>query len=994
MPVEDSQVPIRSVPVAATGRGRGGLHELVDRRPARAAGDLAAALREAVAGEVRFDAGSRALYATDASNYRQVPIGVVIPRDVDDVVRTVELCRRHGAPVLARGAGTSLCGQCCNVAVVIDFSKYLNRILDIDVARKTARVQPGVVLDDLRRAAEAHGLTFAPDPATHNHNTLGGMIGNNSCGPHSVMGGRTEENVLALDVLTYDGLRLQVGATEPAAAAAIERAGGRRGEIYRRLRELGERHADAIRSRYPDIPRRVSGYNLRCLLPGAGFDLARALVGSEGTCATVLEATLRLVDSPPARALLVLGYADVFAAADHVTQVMAAGPTALEGIDDRLVRDVQTVGLHPDHLRLLPPGGGWLLAEFGGADRAEAEARAQALMRQLEGHAGAPAMALYGDPAQAQRIWKIRESGLGATAHVPNQPVTWEGWEDSAVPPEQLGAYLRELRALLDRYGYQGDFYGHFGQGCLHTRIDFDLVTAAGIARYRAFIEEAAHMVVRFGGSISGEHGDGQSKAALLPIMFGDEVMAAFREFKAIWDPEGKMNPGKVIDAQAVDANLRLGTAYDPPRQETHFAYADDHGDFGRAMLRCVGVGECRKREGMMCPSYMATGEEMHSTRGRARLLWEMLNGGTRPDGVLRNGWREPAVREALDLCMSCKACKSECPVKVDMALYKAEFLAHHYVGRLRPPAAYAFGLIDRWARLGSRAPRLANFFTQTRGFSDIAKRLAGIAPQRQITPIAASFTSTWQRPPHDDGRRVILWPDTFNNYFTPRVAHAAAAVLAATGCALRLPPRPLCCGRPLYEFGMLDRARAYLRRILDTLADDIRAGTPIVGLEPACVSVFREELPALFPGDAQAKRLSRQVFMLSEFLGEQAPSFPFGQLHAKALVHPHCHQRAVLGMDAEASLLRRLDVDFELPDSGCCGMAGSFGFERDKYAVSLRCAERALLPAVRAAAPDTLIVADGFSCAEQIRQSDAGRAPLHIAEVLQMALPATRRST
>ncbi|MGB7478910.1 MAG: FAD-binding and (Fe-S)-binding domain-containing protein [Burkholderiaceae bacterium] len=968
------------------------LQNLIDsRRPARtvAAGTLDAAtlerdLRAAIAGEVRFDAGSRALYATDASNYRQVPIGVVIPKSIDDVIATVALCRRHAAPVLSRGGGTSLCGQCCNVAVLMDFSKYLNRVLEIDRAGKTARVQPGCVLDDLRHAAEREGLTFAPDPSTHNHNTLGGMIGNNSCGAHSVMGGETSDNVIELDILTYDGIRMTVGATDEDGLREMLAAGGRRADIYRQLGALRERHAAQIRARFPPIPRRVSGYNLPALLPENGFNLARALVGSEGTCVVILEARVRLLDNPAARSLLVLGYKDVYQAGDHVPEIMKHRPIALEGIDDRLIADMKAIHMHPDNLDLLPEGGGWLMVEFGGISKDDSDAQARRTMEALKQTDRPPSMKLYDDPPTERLLWKVRESGLGATAHVPNKKITWEGWEDSSVPIEKLGDYLRALRALFDKYGYGCDLYGHFGQGCVHTRIDFDLETETGIATFRAFLHEAARLVVSLGGSISGEHGDGQSKAELLPIMFGDELMGAFREFKAIWDPDGQMNPGKIVDAWNADDNLRLGTAYDPPALPVHFHYPQDGGDFSRTLLRCVGVGECRKKGGTMCPSYMATGEEMHSTRGRARLLFEMAKG-----EVITDGWKSEAVHEALDLCLSCKGCKGECPVNVDMASYKAEFMAHYYAGRLRPANAYAFGLVERWARLASHMPGAANFVTQTAPLAWLAKKMLHIAPQRRITPFAAQSFARWfaHRPQRAGrGERVILWPDTFSNYFHPEVAQAAVAVLEAAGCTVTLPAAPVCCGRPLYEFGMLERAQATLRRTMETLADDIHAGTPIIGLEPACVSVFREELPNLFPFDEQAKRLSAQVLLLSEYLQRRPDVPPFSRLERRALVHGHCHHKAVLKMDAELALIGRLGLDAEVPDTGCCGMAGSFGFERDKYEVSMRCAERVLLPAVRAAGTETLLIADGFSCREQIAQA-TGRRPLHLAQVLQMAL-------
>ncbi|MGE5615638.1 MAG: FAD-binding and (Fe-S)-binding domain-containing protein, partial [Bacillota bacterium] len=715
-------------------------------------------LAAAIEGEVRFDAGSRALYATDASNYRQVPIGVVVPRTREDVVRTIALCREHDVPVLARGGGTSLCGQCCNAAVVLDFTKYLHRVLEIDPVRRIARVEPGCVLDDLRAAANVHGLTFAPDPATHTHNTLGGMIGNNSCGPHSVMGGETTDNIVSLDVLTYEGLRMTVGETTDEAFEAIAKEGGPRARIYEQLRKLRDAYAEEIRGRFPDIPRRVSGYNLPALLSENGFNVARALVGSEGTCVTVLEATVRLLDNPAARSLLVLGYKDIYCAGDHVPEVMRCGPIALEGMDDRLVEDMQAVHLHLKDLDLLPEGRGWLIVEFGGATKEESDSRARAAMEALKHVSDPPSMRLYDDPAKEEKIWHIRESGLGATAHVPQKQITWEGWEDSSVPVDKLGTYLRELRKLFDRYGYACDLYGHFGQGCVHTRIDFDLETAPGIRAFRAFLHDAANLVVGLGGSISGEHGDGQSKAELLPIMFGERLMQAFRDFKAIWDPRHRMNPGKVIDAYTADANLRLGTRYDPPRLKTWFLYPDDGGDAARAALRCVGVGECRKKHGVMCPSYMATLEEKHSTRGRARLLWEALNG-----DVLSKGWKDEHVKEALDLCLSCKGCKGECPVKVDMATYKAEFLAHYYEGRMRPLSAYAFGFIDRWARAAMLAPRLASALAGTR----LAKRIAGVHPDRRVPPFAReAFTRRFR--PTGKGMRVILWPDTFNNYFHP----------------------------------------------------------------------------------------------------------------------------------------------------------------------------------------------------------------------------------
>ena len=956
------------------------------------ASGLSEALRSRIRGEVRFDRGSRALYATDGSNYRQVPIGVVLPRDADDVIATVALCRDFGAPLLCRGGGTSLAGQCCNVAVVLDFSRYMAAILEIDPVRRIARVQPGVVLDHLRAAAEKHHLTFAPDPATHDRCTLGGMIGNNSCGVHSVMAGKTDDNVEELEILTYDGVRMKVGATSNAELGTILQQGGRRAEIYTKLKAIADAYGGLVRQRFPNIPRRVSGYNLNYLLQENGFQVARALVGSEGTCVTILEATCRLVESPPERVLLVVAYPDIYQCADHVPEIMQHKPIGLEGFDDLLVGYTRTKGINSEGLALLPEGGGWLMVEFGAKTALEAESQAHGLMRALGRSAIAPALRLYTDRQQIKRVWEVRESALGVTSHVPGEPLNWEGWEDSAVAPEKLGAYLRDLRKMMAAYGYKGSLYGHFGHGCVHTRINFDLQSKDGIAKFRKFMEEAADLVVSYGGSISGEHGDGQSRAELLPKMFGPELVQAFREFKSAWDPEWKMNPGKLVEPYRLDQNLRLGADYAPWQPKTNFPFAADHGSLAEATLRCVGVGKCRREEGgLMCPSYRVTREEEHSTRGRAHLLWEMTRGQGRSDGIIRDGWRSEEVKQSLDLCLACKGCKSECPVGVDLATYKSEFLSHYYQGRMRPRSAYAFGNIDLWARAASHAPGLANLLTQLPFLRDISKLAAGIPAQRTIPKFAPETFKTWfHRRQGGSGRTdattVLLWPDTFNNYFHPATAKAAVEVLEAAGFRVTVPKPHLCCGRPLYDHGMLNRAKSLLLQILNELSPEIEAGIPIVGLEPSCVAVFRDELVNLFPHDERAQALSRQTFLLSEFLEIRANNFTLPHLNRKAILHGHCHQKSLMKMTTEEALLTRLGVDFQSPAPGCCGMAGSFGFERDKYDISIAIGELELMPAVRQAPSDWLIIADGFSCREQIAQG-SGRHALHLAEVLQMAL-------
>jgi FAD/FMN-containing dehydrogenase/Fe-S oxidoreductase len=976
----------RSIERSATGR--------IESDAAAIGGDLgglAERLADRLKGEVRFDAGSRALYATDASNYRQVPIGVVVPRNVEDVIETIAVCRHYGVPLVLRGGGTSLAGQTCNVAVLIDCSKYLHRVLSLDAKAKRAEVEPGCILDHLRDAAEQYHLTFGPDPATHDHNTLGGMLGNNSCGVHSIMSGRTSDNVESLDIVTYRGLRMTVGPTGEDELQSIAAGDGARAEIYRKLDAFRKRYGPLIREKYPDIPRRVSGYeNLDQLLPENGGNVARALVGTEGTCVTILKARLQLMPSPPERVLAIIGFDDVFAAADAVPDVLSFGPIGLEGMDGMLIDFMRRKQLDADDLKLLPEGDGRLLAEFGAENQKQARQKASKLIDAYKAK-GHDAKLLIAATEQG-RIWEVREAALAATAHVPDYPETFPGWEDSAVPREKLGDYLRDLKRLFHRHGYDASVYGHFGDGLVHCRIDFDLRSEHGLNNWQHFLEEAADLVTGYGGSLSGEHGDGQARAALLTRMYGPELVRAFGEFKAIWDPDGKMNPGKVIDPFPITSNLRIGPEYRPPEVSSHFAYLDDAGSFTKATRRCVGVGACRRRDsekGVMCPSYMATGEEKNSTRGRARLLFEMLHG-----GPLDQGWRSEAVEDALSLCLACKGCKHDCPVQVDMATYKAEFRSHYYDGRLRPRAAYSMGQIHRWARLASHAPRLANLFTRTPGLSRLSKWVGGIAQARSMPAFArrdlrkrlARHLGKGSSVGAKGDLRVMLWPDTFNTYFRPETGMAAVKVLEGLGASVTIPKRALCCGRPLYDWGYLDQAKRLWRETLDALAEEINSGTLLVGLEPACVSAFRDELPGLFPFDERAKALAKQTLFLTEFIDQYVEASALPRIDAKALVQIHCHQHAVLDAKAEARVLERMGVDFEVMKSGCCGMAGSFGFEADKYDVSLKAAERVLLPKICEAKPETLILANGFSCREQIEQ-ETGRKTQHIAELIASAL-------
>jgi FAD/FMN-containing dehydrogenase/Fe-S oxidoreductase len=962
-------------------------------------------LKHVITGEVRFDNGSRALYSTDASNYRQIPLGVVLPKTGDDVIHTINLCHKYNAPILSRGGGTSLAGQCCNVAVMMDMSKYYNRVLHIDAEKKLITVQPGIVLDEMRHTTEREaGLTFGPDPATHDHCTLGGMLGNNSCGVHSVMaqfygyGGRTSDNTESLKVVTYDGIKMKVGPTPDEEYEQIQKEGGRKAEIYKKMRDLRDKYADLIRLKFPNIPRRVSGYNLPALLPENGFNVAHALVGSESTLVTITEATLKLITTPKSRTLLVLGYASLPDAGYAVPAIMKHEPIGLEGLDDLLIEFMRRKGLNINDIPLLPQGNAWLMVEFGGDSKEDADNKAKKMMEELKQGKTPPTMSLFDDPAQEKKLWEVRESGLGATAWVPGEPNGGPGWEDSAVDPKNVGDYLKDLRALFDKYGYKPSIYGHFGQGCIHCRVGFDFLSKDGIEKYKQFTVEAAHLVVKYGGSLSGEHGDGQARGDLLPIMFGDELVQAFKEFKAIWDPQWRMNPGKIVDTYGQTNDLRLGVDYNPPKLKTHFSFPDDAFSWERITLKCVGVGECRRHEGgVMCPSYMVTREEMHSTRGRSRLLYEMLHG-----DVLKGGWKDENVKEALDLCLACKGCKGDCPVNVDMATYKSEFLSHYYEGRLRPRTAYVFGWIYWWSRMASLAPGIFNFFMHAPLISRITKALTGIEQKRKMPRFAERTFRSWfferkkatgnkrttnNQPPTKNHKQVILWADTFNNNFLPQTLVAGLEVLEAAGFEVVVPKKSMCCGRPLYDFGMLNTAKRMLVDIMETLHDEIKNGVPIVGLEPSCVAVFRDELHNLFPHDEQASRLSKQVFTLGEFLEKKAPNFNVPEMKQKAIVHSHCHHRSVMGIDNEKKILNKTKLDYEVLPTTCCGMAGYFGYEKGShYDVSIKAGESMLLPKVREAGDETIIVADGFSCREQIEQQ-TDRKGLHLAQVLQMGL-------
>ncbi|MBV9450978.1 MAG: FAD-binding protein [Streptosporangiaceae bacterium] len=964
---------------------------------------LQRALEEAVDGEVRFDAGSRGAYAHDGSNYRMPPIGVVVPKTAEAAVSAIKTCSEFNAPVLSRGGGTSLAGQCCNEAIVIDWTKYCHNLLSVDPGGRTAIVQPGMALDKVNDAVRKYGLMVGPKPSTHVSCTIGGMIGNNSCGASAQAYGKMADSVKRLEILTYDGLRTWAGPTSDADYQQILAEGGRKADIYRKLQQIRDKYLGQIRTGYPDIPRRVSGYNLDYLLPEKQFHVARALVGSESTLVTVLTAEISLVEIPKYRSLVVLGYPDIAEAADVVPLVVEHQPLACEGLDDVLISLEREEHLGGESLRKLPEGAGWLMIQFGGDTEQEAQQRAQGLIAavQADGEHPKPHVAYIDDPAVEDNLWEVRELGLGATAYPPGKHETHEGWEDAAVPPERLGDYLRDFRILLTRHDYHAaSLYGHFGQGCVHTRIPFELRTETGIGNYRSFVEQAAELVVAYGGSLSGEHGDGQSRGELLPAMFGPDLIRAFGEYKAVFDPDNRMNPGKVVHPNRLDDNLTL-RGWFPPEPRTFFDYPHDDGKFSSAASRCVGVGKCRGDEGgVMCPSYRVTREEEHSTRGRARLLMEMVRGEMRPGQVVSGGWRSEEVRDALDLCLACKGCRKECPVGVDMATYKAEFLAHHYAGRLRPAAHYSMGWLPAVSWLVTAVPGLAgivNLAAHTPGIQALIKRSGGIDPEREIPRFAGRPFTKWFTARggsrESSGRRVILWPDTFSNHFHPEVAQAAVTVLESAGFSVEVPMKPMCCGLTWISTGQLGVASRVLRRTLRALRPALRAGVPVVVLEPSCAAVFRADAAELLGSD-DARLLASRTKTLAEILTESgwtprgvlerlAERPPPAGVPRRAVAQVHCHQHAIMGFDPDVSLIRQCGVEVSVLDSGCCGLAGNFGFERGHYDVSAACAERGLWPAARDADPDTVMLADGFSCRTQLAAGHTGREGWHLAQLL-----------
>ncbi|WP_051485911.1 FAD-binding and (Fe-S)-binding domain-containing protein [Nocardioides sp. J54] len=928
---------------------------------------IGAEIRRLGVPDVSDDAAVLGAYSSDASLYRVPPAAVVFPHSADDVRATLAAARELGLSVTARGAGTSVAGNAIGPGIVVDFSRHMNQVLSVDADAGTAVVQPGVVQAALQAAAAPHGLRFGPDPSTSTRCTIGGMIGNDACGARSLAFGRTSHNTLGLRALLADGTDLVTGRDADGTPTA-EAANG----VLDRVRDVVAADLATARTEFGTFGRHVSGLAVEHLLPEKGFDVTRALVGSEGTLAVIHEATVRLVSTPPAKLLVVLGFPD-FPTAGHATpEVLKFEPSACEGIDRRII-DVILERRGPSAVPDLPAGDAWMFVELSGTDPDDVRRKADLLAA-----AGLGVSALVVDnPVATERLWRIRADGAGLAGRAPSGRPAWAGWEDAAVPPDRLGDYLTRFDELLTTHGLTAMPFGHFGEGCVHVRMDFAFDAPDGPDRYRSFVEDAADLVSSLGGSLSGEHGDGRARSELLPRMYSPRALSLIAGVKQAFDPDGLLNPGVIVDAAPLTADLRYG-ARTSLRKGLAMAYASDGGDFGQAVHRCTGVGKCRADNsssgGVMCPSYQATGEEIHSTRGRARLLQEIVNGES------DISWGSPAVHEALDLCLACKGCASDCPTGTDMASYKAEVLHQTYKRRLRPRSHYSVGWLPRWAKVGSAMPRFANKSMDVGPLRKVALKAAGVDTRRRMPAFARrTFRRTFAG--GGTGTPVVLFVDSFTNHFAPQVADAAAQVLRDAGYAPKITRQQECCGLPWISTGQLDGAAKRLRSMVDALAEDARAGLPVVGLEPSCTAVLRHELTELVEGE-DAARVAAATVTLAELLtrteGWQAPDLS----EVTVVAQPHCHHHAVMGWETDRALLEKAGARVQSV-AGCCGMAGNFGVEQGHYEVSVAIAEANLLPALRTPAANRVVLADGFSCRTQIDELAPGTQPKHLAELL-----------
>ncbi len=969
--------------------------------------DLAAELSRATKGEVRFDPYSRVLYSTDASSYQIEPLGVVIPRTRDDVQAVMEIAARHKVPVLARGGGSSLAGQAVGAAVVMDLSKYLRRIVEINPEEGWVRAEPGVVCDALNAALKPHGLMFGPDPASSNRATVGGMLSNNSTGAHSVLYGMTADHVLAADALLSDASPAHFSALDRAGLDAKLESPGREGEIYRSLTTLVAQHEATIRERFPKTWRRASGYSLNYLLPphgfaathpagwyspepyplASGFNLAKLLVGSEGTLAVVTEARLNVVARPKMTALCVVHFDSVAEAAEATPTILECKPSAIELIDHMMINLTRAIPAYARQLTFIQGNpGAILVVEFFGESESALVAQIEKLETHLRGRGVAKTFVRAITPREQANVWGVRKVGLGILQSMKGDAKPLAFMEDVAVPVDRLGEYVRTVERMFKEHGVDSAYYAHASAGCLHIRPVINLKTADGIGQMRAISQSVIEIVIAMGGAMSGEHGDGLSRSMWNGKLFGPELYGAFREVKHLFDPEGRLNPGKVVDAQDLMENLRYGADYHAREIETHLSFAKE-GGFTRAVEQCNGAGVCRKADGTMCPSYMATREEEHSTRGRANALRAALSG-----HLPASAFTSERMHAVLDLCLECKACKAECPSGVDMAKIKYEFLAQYQAEHGVPLRARFFGNIHSLSRLVYRAAPLVNFALSLPPVRWLNEKVLGIAHQRVLPPFAGQSFQDWYRRHHRADRRaksVVLFNDTFTNFNHPEIGVAAVKVLEAAGYEVLLVNHG-CCGRPMISKGLLDQAKATVARNVSVLADFAERGIPILGLEPSCLLTLRDEYLDLLPDDPRAQRVAGRAMLIEEFLSDLADR---GELQLKwkpdarrVLVHGHCYQKALTGTKPLLQMLSLPGWEVREIDSGCCGMAGSFGYEAEHYGLSQTIGEERLFPAVRGADTQTLVAASGMSCRHQI-EGGTGRAPKHPIQLLADAL-------
>jgi len=949
--------------------------------------DLAQELQRSIEGDVRFDTYSRLLYSTDASMYQMEPIGVVIPRHADDVRTAIEIANRHATPLLPRGGGTSLTGQTVNRALVMDFTPHMAGVLEVNKEELWARVQPGLVQDELNHHVRPLGLLFGPDTSTSNRATIGGMLGNNSGGSHSIAYGLTIDHAIELQTILADGTRAVFGELTPAAFEAKTRAPGLEGEIYRTVARIRDQYRDEIARRYPKHWRRVCGYNLDELIKDRPLNMARLIVGSEGTFLTVVEAKVRLVRRPPKTAVDVIHYHDMQEALESSQTILETGPYAVE-LTDKMILDLARGNIEQSKRMGFVQGDpkAILIVEYAGESDAEVKAKVEALeARRQRGRFGYAAHIAL-DAGEQQSIWKLRKAGLGLLLGMKGEAKPIAFVEDTAVDPKHLPEFVPRFRDIMRKHGAEGAYYGHCSVGCLHIRPVIDLKTARGLEQVEAMAGDIFDLVLEYGGAISSEHGDGRARSPFLERVYGPVIMRAFREIKSAFDPRNLMNPGNIVAAVGVTEHLRYGPTYKTWEPKTLLDFSSQ-GGFAAAVEMCNGVGVCRKKlEGTMCPSYMATRDEEHTTRGRANALRAVLSG-----RVPSSDFAGKRLYEVMDLCLECKGCKAECPSNVDMAKLKYEFLNHYHSVHGLPLRNRLFGHIAKVSAWGSRLAPLSNWLAASRPNRLLMEKLFGIDPRRPLPAFARETFTAWfdRRRPRRDAPRggVVLFHDTFVTYNAPDVGRAAVELLEAAGYAVELVDK-ICCGRPLISKGMLGVAKSHAEWNVARLAPLVARGLPIVGLEPSCLLTLRDEYVDLLRTD-DAQEVARASFLLDEFLLRERSrglTLPFKAGPRRAVLHGHCHQKALVGTAPTVAALTWAGFQVSEVDSGCCGMAGSFGFEKEHYDISVTLGNRRLAPAVKAAPEDAEVIAPGISCRQQI-QHLTGRRAKHPAEVLRESL-------